>query len=150
MNIDMIRGKIRKKKMTIIIIITMKRVALIVRNMKITPSDSADKITKGVWLYNSTTTIVGVERFRTSSTTSSMSLTSTARPSGAWVAVTCFITALSSEDENMRRSLLSNCIFWFPAIACTKWRQTRNFKRREEKGWCGLQRWMLGCMRAGL
>lgn len=49
MNLGMNRGKIKKKKMTIIII-TMKRVALIVGNMIITPSDSSDKITKGVTL----------------------------------------------------------------------------------------------------
>lgn len=47
MNLGMKRGKIKKKKMAMIII-TMKRVALIVRNMIITPSNSSDKITKGM------------------------------------------------------------------------------------------------------
>lgn len=53
----------------------------------------------------------GVARCMMSSTICRIGITSTSRPSGACVAVICFITVLSSDEENKWRSPLINSIF---------------------------------------
>lgn len=56
------------------------------------------------------TSMLGAARLRTSSMMSKIGLTSTSRPSGAWVPWICFSIVLSSDAANIRRSPLAICL----------------------------------------